>query len=177
MKRLIVMLAAILLTPAVALAGATLTVKALRDSPSAGQTQFQMEVCVCFAGADWVAWVDGGFQVRVEIPEPGLEVTENDFWDDDELGAFGAVIDGTYVVPVWPAGNGPCPPSPPSCASVGAPFPTGGVPSSSYGNENPADFQLGKLGGEEGSVPPGTTVKFGPGMSSSTTPSCPNSSS
>jgi len=135
-------------------------------------TRFHVKVCVCMTGAEVIAYnaAGGGGQVRVNFTED-VCVTENDFWVDDS--DLICVSKGVYAEPfAWAHGQG-CPPAPAVCKTVHT---TGWISSSSYGSENPGDFQLGEMGEEEGDVPSGTTVLVTTtGLTD--TPEFPNSSS
>jgi len=143
-------------------------VKATRNGPN---TTFTVQVCVCLSGLEVIAFnaAPGAKSVTLNLTKP-ICITENDTFDDDELNLCQPA--GVITEPfTWHYGYG-CPPSPPVCVTVAT---LGPIASSTYGNENPAEFQLGESGQEEGTVPSGTTVTVttaGP-----STPSMPNHNS
>lgn len=131
-----------------------------------GTTSFQMLLCVCLNAAEVAALQaanpDGTFDVTLMVGNGGIQVVDNDPIDDDELGDDGGFVGaGAYGSPsLSTAGVQPCPPAPVSfCTPIG---PIVTVPSGSYGNEVPGDFQWGDGAGNEGVVPPGTSVNLPP---------------
>jgi hypothetical protein len=151
----------------------TITVQATRAAGPPPTTTFQLHVCICMTAAEIQGWIAaGGGPVGITLGG-ACEVTENDFWDDDELGPSGGTVGGGGWAVPFPFTPMPCPPNAPTCLLFGPVI--GPVPDSSYGSENPADFQLGETGSGEGVVPAGTSVNV-PGCPAST-PSMPNTSS
>jgi len=152
---------------------ATVKATAVRNG---NQTSFNISVCICMSGEEVIAYnaAGGGGTVSLNLSED-CEVTENDFWNDDELGGVGGRLPaGVYSDGCsWPFVQG-CPPSPPECFIVAT---IGPVPSSEYGDENPGDFQLGDLGEEEGDVPDGTSVTVTTGSLTASSTGFPNTQS
>lgn len=129
-------------------------------SGGSGTTDVQAHLCLCLDHSDILALMQNqGGVIEIFIPNDG-DLTENDPFDDDELGV--GLPAGTYTLPA--SSFTPANACPPMSNEVCQPIPgtTVTVNDSDYESEDPADWEYFEEGnghwGSTVSIPGGSTM-------------------